>query len=126
MNHQRICQRLPENGPENRRMIGWLDRDFQIVSAHCKAGPVRAEITNAILDCSVVKICGCSSIVREHCNRKPLHSSASPEKGAGQAMGLANRICEGELETTGEGAGADGAGETGGLSNTFFKESTSS
>ncbi len=35
-------------------------------------------------------------------------------------MGLANRISEGELETTGEGAGADGAEETGGLSNTFF------
>ncbi len=99
---------------------------FQIVSAHCKAGPVRAEITNAILDCSVVNICGCSSIVREHCNKKPLHSSASPEKDAGRAMGLVNRICEGELETAGEDAGVDGAGETGGLSNTFFKESTSS
>ncbi len=98
---------------------------FQMVSAHCKAGPVRAEITKAILDCSVGNIWGCSSIVREHCNRKPLHSSASPEKGAGRAMGLANRICEEELETTGEGAGAEGAGETGGFCNTFFNESTS-
>ncbi len=25
----------------------------------------------------------------EHCNRKPLHSSATPEKGAGRDMGLA-------------------------------------
>ncbi len=47
------------------------------------------------------------------------------EKGAGQAMGLANRICEEELETTGEGAGADGAGEKkqGYFAITFFNKS---
>ncbi len=67
-------------------------------------------------------------MVREHCNKKPLHSSAAPEKGTGRAMGLANKVCEGELVvlTEGGGTGAEGAGCAGRLSNTFLRESTSS
>ncbi len=40
------------------------------------------------------KHCGCKSMVRVHCKRKPLHSSAEPVKGAGLAMGLAKTIGE--------------------------------
>ncbi len=66
-------------------------------------------------------------MVREHCNRKPLHSSAAPENGAGRAMGLANTVCEGELVVLTEGGtGAEGAGCAGRLNNTFLRESMSS
>ncbi len=67
-------------------------------------------------------------MVRVHCRRKPLHSSAEPEKGAGLAMGLAKTIRQGVLGVVLVGGGA-GAGHTrgeGGWSNTFFRESTSS
>jgi hypothetical protein len=32
--------------------------------------------------------CGCISKDNEHCRRNPLHSSATPEYGAGLAIGL--------------------------------------
>ncbi len=49
---------------------------------------------NAILDLSVGYRCGCISKAREHSRRNPLHSSATPEKGAGLAMGLAIKGAE--------------------------------
>ncbi len=51
-------------------------------------------------------------MVREICNRKPLHSSAEPVKGAGLAMGLAKTIGEEVLGIV-LGCGGAGAGHTG-------------
>ncbi len=102
----------------------WL----RIVSAHWSAGPVREVIKKAILDWSVGNICGCKSMVRVHCKRKPLHSSAESVKGAGLAMGLVKTIGEEELGVL-LGSGCAGAGHTGGedgWSNTLLRESTSS
>ncbi len=67
-------------------------------------------------------------MVRVYCNRKPLHSSAEPVKGAGLAMGLAKTIGEEVLGVV-LGSGGAGAGHTGGedgWSNTLLRESTSS
>ncbi len=67
-------------------------------------------------------------MVREICNRKPLHSSAEPVKGAGLAMGLAKTIGEEVLGVV-LGCGGAGAGHTGdedGWSNTLLSVSTSS
>jgi len=66
-------------------------------------------------------------MVRVHCKRKPLHSSAEPVKGAGLAMGLAKTI--GEVLGIVLGSGGAGPGHTGGedgWSNTLLRESTSS
>ncbi len=52
-------------------------------------------------------------MVRVHCRRKALHSSAEPVKGACLAMGLAKTIGE-ELLGVVMGSGGVGAGHTGG------------
>ncbi len=67
-------------------------------------------------------------MVRVHCRRKPLHSSAEPVKGAGLAMGLAKIIGEEVLGVV-LGSGGAGAGHTGGgdgWSNTLFREAPGS
>ncbi len=61
---------------------------FQMAWAHSKALPVRREIKNATLVHSVGNSCGCISINRATCSRKPLQSTASPKQEAGMAMGL--------------------------------------
>ncbi len=82
----------------------------QIVSAHWRALPVNREITKAILDFSVGYICGCISRASEHCKRNPLHSSATPEKGAGLAMGLAIKGAEEVVVLVPEVIGGAGGG----------------
>lgn len=58
---------------------------------------MRYDIMKAIFECSVGYSCDCISSTREHCSKKPLHSSAAPEKGAGLTTGLENITGEGEL-----------------------------
>ncbi|XP_039511097.1 uncharacterized protein LOC120465536 [Pimephales promelas] len=52
-----------------------------------RARPRSSEMKKATLERSVGNEDGFISMYSSHCNRKPLHSPSSPEKGAGWAMG---------------------------------------
>ncbi len=80
----------------------------QLVSAHWRALPVERDMIKVILDFSVGYRCGCISRDSEHCKRNPLHSSATPEIGAGQAMGLAIKGAEEVVVVVTEVLGCDG------------------
>ena len=63
--------------------VSWNQR----VSAHLRAGPDNCCTIKDILDLSVEYWCVCCSRASEHWSRKPLQSSALPEKGAGLEAG---------------------------------------
>ncbi len=48
--------------------------------AQDNARPERREIKNATLERSVGNFCGCISIYKASCNRKPPHSAESPRR----------------------------------------------
>ncbi len=101
-------------------VLDWV----QMVSAHWSARPVSREMMKAILALSVGQRYGCIYRANEHWRRNPLHSSATPLKGAGLAMGLA--ITDGEEEVVLVMFVMGGTGSVVGVRRTRRRLSTSS